>query len=56
MARPIRETPILEGYDAEIFLKRMQETDNLTEEQRAANRAKLEAELQEALKYIEICI
>lgn len=56
MARPIRETPILIGEDAERFVKEMQRVENLSAEERKANREKLEKDVQEALKVIEICI
>ena len=45
MARPIRETPILYGKDAERFVEEMQRVESLTPEQRKANREKLQAEI-----------
>lgn len=45
MARPIRETPILYGKDAERFVEEMKRVENLTPEQRKANREKLQAEI-----------
>ena len=50
MARPIRETPILMGKDAERFVKEMKRVDSLTPEQRRANREKLHAEVEEINK------
>ena len=45
MARPIRETPILYGKDAKRFVEEMKRVENLTPEQRKANREKLQAEI-----------
>ena len=45
MARPIRETPILYGKDAERFVEEMKRVENLSPEQRKANREKLQAEI-----------
>ena len=45
MARPIRETPILYGKDAERFVEGMKRVESLTTEQRKANREKLQAEI-----------
>lgn len=56
MARPIRETPILYGKDAEVFVKRMHEVENLSEEVREANRAKLLKNYERAVRRIKICI
>ena len=53
MARPIRETPILVGKDAERFVKEMKRVDSLTPEQRRANREKLHAEFEEINKKME---
>jgi len=50
MARPIRETPILTGKDAERFVKEMKRVESLTPEQRRANREKLKAEVEEINK------
>lgn len=46
MARPIRETPLLMGKDAERFVKEMKRVESLTSEQRRANREKLQAEVE----------
>ena len=56
MARPIRETPILTGKDAEVFVERMREVENLSEDIREANRAKLQKQCERALRRITICI
>ena len=53
MARPIKETPILVGKDAERFVKEMKRVDSLTPEQRRANREKLHAEVEEINKKME---
>ena len=45
MARPIRETPILYGKDAERFVEEMKRVESLTPEQRKANREKIQAEI-----------
>ena len=45
MARPIRETPILYGKDAERFVEEMKRVESLTPEQRKAIREKLQAEI-----------
>ena len=45
MARPIRETPILYGKDAERFVEEMKRVESLTPEQRKANRENLQAEI-----------
>ena len=45
MARPIRETPILYGKDAERFVEEMKRVESSTSEQRKANREKLQAEI-----------
>ena len=50
MARPIRETPILVGKDAERFVKEMKRVEGLTPEQRRTNRKKLHAEVEEINK------
>lgn len=53
MARPIRETPILVGKDAERFVKEMKRVESLTPEQRRANQEKLHAEVEEINKKME---
>ena len=50
MARPIRETPILMGTDAERFVKEIKRVESLTPDQRRANREKLYAEVEEINK------
>ena len=50
MARPIRESPILMGKDAERFVKEMKRVESQTPEQRRANRKKLHAEVEEINK------
>ena len=56
MARPIKETPILTGKDAERFVERMRMVESLTKEQRAENTRKLRAAAEEAKKLITVCI
>lgn len=55
MARPIAETPILTGRDAERFTSRMHEVENLSTEQRAENTRKLKEAVDKAKKLIRIC-
>ena len=50
MARPIRESPILMGKDAERFVKEMKRVESLTPDQRRDNREKLYAEVEEINK------
>lgn len=50
MARPIRETPILMGKDAEHFVKEIKRVESLTPDQRRANREKLHAEVEKINK------
>ncbi len=40
MARPIRETPILYGKNAERFMEHMRRVDNMTIEERKENTRK----------------
>ena len=47
MARPIRETPILFGEDARRFEEEMRRVDNLSAEERKANREKLRKQCEE---------
>ena len=47
MARPIRETPILFGKDARRFEEEMRRVDNLSAEERKANREKLRKQCEE---------
>ena len=55
MARPIKETPILTGEDAERFVKEMERVDAIPAEVRAAYEQKLEREFQEISKRITFC-
>ena len=55
MARPIRETPVLKGEDAFNFEMRRLEVDNMSKDQRAENRRKLDEQVERAEKYIKIC-
>lgn len=41
MSRPIRDTPILFGKDAERFTREMERVESLSKEERRANREKL---------------
>ena len=50
MARPIRETPILYGKDAERFVKEMKRVESLSPEERKANREKLRQEAERIKK------
>lgn len=55
MARPIRETPILSGEDAIRFEERRLSVENMSKEQRAHNRKKLEERIAKAKNRIEFC-
>ena len=55
MARPIKETPILYGEDAERFVKEMQRVEALSSEERAYNRQKVREGYERAKKYITFC-
>ena len=50
MARPIRETPILYGKDARRFEEEMRRVDNLSLQERNANREKLKKEYERICK------
>lgn len=50
MARPIRETPILYGKDARRFEEEMKRVDNISPEERKANREKLYQEVERIKK------
>ena len=56
MARPIKETPILTGADADRFISEMERVDSLSKEARAANRKKLSEEFKAAMKHITLCL
>ena len=56
MARPIKETPILTGEDAEAFREAMERVDSLSDETRAANRIKLLEEFDAIIKKIAVCL
>ncbi|MBR6938137.1 MAG: hypothetical protein IKH63_11295 [Prevotella sp.] len=55
MARPIKETPILTGEDAERFVERAERVENMSKEERANNRARLMERVKEARKLITFC-
>lgn len=55
MARPIAETPILTGSDAERFTSRMREVENMSAEQRAENTRRLKKSVDKAKRQIRIC-
>ena len=55
MARPIKETPILFGEDALRFMDRALQVENLSREERVANRRQLEARIANAKNHIEFC-
>ncbi len=56
MARPIKETPILTGADADNFVSRMQRVESLSTEIRTANKKKLMDTFNSAMKRITICL
>ena len=55
MARPIKETPILTGKDAERFVERAERVEKMSKEARATNYAKLMERVKEAKKLITFC-
>ena len=55
MARPIKETPVLKGEDAIRFEERRMSVENMSKEQRAENRRKLEQRIASARNHIEFC-
>lgn len=56
MSRPIKETPILTGQDAERFVNEMRRVERLSKEERSANRRKLLKDYEEAKQSITICL
>lgn len=56
MARPIAEPPVLTGEDAMRFERMRLKVENLTKEQRAENTRKLKEAVENAKKYITICL
>ena len=56
MARPIRETPILYGEDAERFVQRMEQAETISREVRAANHRQLMDDFEEVKKHITFCL
>ena len=55
MARPIKETPILTGEDAERFVNEMKRVEAISPETRVAHQKKLEREFREISKRIIFC-
>ncbi len=55
MARPIAETPILYGEDAERFIERAKRVESLSREQRTANLRVLEQRVANSKINIEFC-
>ena len=56
MARPIKETPILYGKAARKFEEEMLRVENMTREERMANRKKVEEGCSAFLKTVKVCI
>lgn len=56
MARPIAETPVLTGEDAVRFEKLRLEVEGMSKEQRAENTRRLDEAVNQAKKYITVCI
>ena len=56
MARPIKETPILYGKAARQFEEEMQRVENMTKEERMANRKKVEEGCSAFLKIVKVRI
>jgi len=52
MARPIRETPIRYGKNAERFMENMKRVENMSEEQRKANRDKARAAYESLIDHV----
>ena len=52
MARPIRETPILYGKNAERFMENMKRVENMREKQRKANRDKARAAYESLIDHV----
>ena len=55
MARPIRETPILYGEDAERFVKEMERVEAISPEARADYQKRQERQFKEISKRITFC-
>lgn len=55
MARPIKETPILTGEDADRFVKEMQRVEAISPSVRAAYQKKQRSEFNEISKRITFC-
>ena len=56
MARPIKETPILTGEDAERFVREMEEVEARSKEEREASRKEFQERVKEAKKLITFCL
>lgn len=54
MARPIKETPILYGKAARKFEEEMQRVENMTREERMANRKKQKKDVLQFKKTTEV--
>ena len=56
MARPIKETPILTGEDAERFVHDMEEVEARSKEERETRRKEFQERVKEAKKMITFCL
>ncbi len=56
MARPIKETPILTGKDAQRFLERMHTVERMSNEEREENGRILKQAVEEAKKTIRVLL
>lgn len=56
MARPIKETPILTGEDAERFVRDLEEVEARSKEEREASRKEFQERVKEAKKLITFCL
>ena len=56
MARPIKETPILTGEDAERFVRDMEEVEARSKEEREESRKEFQERVKEAKKLITFCL
>ncbi len=56
MARPIKETPILYGEAARRFEEEMKRVENMSKEERMANRKRVEEGCAAFLERVSVCI
>ena len=56
MARPIKETPILTGEEAERFVREMEAVEAGSKVEREASRKEFQERVKEAKKLITFCL